>query len=129
MAAGVLGLASHSPPRHCPLLTLPPLQDGLGREEYLGGGSSSPSDSSSPPTPSDTPTPSAAGQGGQQPAAHPAASQALPVQLTPGLVLASSVPGKCRALTLNSPCPSFIHSSHPRLPHPYLHPFTLTHPH
>ncbi|XP_050701551.1 uncharacterized protein LOC126987944 isoform X2 [Eriocheir sinensis] len=68
-------------------------QDGLGREDYLGGGSSSPSDSSSPPTPSDTPTPSAAGQGGQQPTAHPAASQALPVQLTPGLVLASSVPG------------------------------------
>lgn len=68
-------------------------KDGLGREDYLGGGSSSPSDSSSPPTPSDTPTPSAAGQGGQQPTAHPAASQALPVQLTPGLVLASSVPG------------------------------------
>ncbi|XP_045115319.1 serum response factor homolog isoform X4 [Portunus trituberculatus] len=68
-------------------------KEGLGREEYLGGGSSSPSDSSSPPTPSDTPTPSAAGQGGQQPSAHPSASQSLPVQLTPGLVLASSVPG------------------------------------
>ncbi|KAK8390551.1 hypothetical protein O3P69_010321 [Scylla paramamosain] len=68
-------------------------KEGLGREEYLGGGSSSPSDSSSPPTPSDTPTPSAAGQGGQQPSAHPSASQGLPVQLTPGLVLASSVPG------------------------------------
>ncbi|XP_045115318.1 serum response factor-like isoform X3 [Portunus trituberculatus] len=67
-------------------------KEGLGREEYLGGGSSSPSDSSSPPTPSDTPTPSAAGQGGQQPSAHPSASQSLPVQLTPGLVLASSVP-------------------------------------
>ncbi|XP_063880908.1 uncharacterized protein LOC135111502 isoform X2 [Scylla paramamosain] len=39
------------------------------------------------------PTPSAAGQGGQQPSAHPSASQGLPVQLTPGLVLASSVPG------------------------------------
>lgn len=75
-------------------------KEGLGREEYLGGGSSSPSDSSSPPTPSDTPTPSAAGQGGQQqPSAHPSASQGLPVQLTPGLVLASSVPGSIEITT------------------------------
>lgn len=86
-------------------------KDGLGREDYLGGGSSSPSDSSSPPTPSDTPTPSAAGQGGQQPTAHPAASQALPVQLTPGLVLASSVPGSI-AITTNTLATTQPHAPH-----------------
>ncbi|KAG7169742.1 hypothetical protein Hamer_G013377 [Homarus americanus] len=71
--------------------------DGLGREEYMGGGSSSPSDSSSPPTPSDTPTP-AVSQGGSLSAGHPSGhaivSQALPLQLPPGLVLAPSVPGR-----------------------------------
>lgn len=110
-----------SPSRRCPgLLISPstPLQDGLGREEYLGGGSSSPSDSSSPPTPSDTPTPTTAGQGGQQSAAHPAASQALPVQLTPGLVLASSVPGECLALVVTL---QFLHS--PSVTLIYVHTF------
>lgn len=70
-------------------------QDGLGRDDYLGAGSTSPSGSSSPPTPSDTPTPSSGSQGGSL-AAHatalPIATQALPVQLPHGLVL-SSVPG------------------------------------
>ncbi|XP_064098968.1 serum response factor-like isoform X2 [Macrobrachium nipponense] len=65
----------------------------LVREEYLGGGSSSASDSSSPPTPSDTPTPTPAGVGvGGQPA-HAIVSQALPVHLPPGIVLAPSVAG------------------------------------
>ncbi|XP_045115317.1 serum response factor-like isoform X2 [Portunus trituberculatus] len=86
-------------------------KEGLGREEYLGGGSSSPSDSSSPPTPSDTPTPSAAGQGGQQPSAHPSASQSLPVQLTPGLVLASSVPGSIAITTTTAATQSQSSSS------------------
>ncbi|XP_071520318.1 uncharacterized protein [Panulirus ornatus] len=71
-------------------------KDGLGREDYVGGGSSSPSDSSSPPTPSDTPTPSASQEGAHStghPPAHTIVSQALPVQLPPGLVLTPSVPG------------------------------------
>ncbi|XP_071520303.1 uncharacterized protein [Panulirus ornatus] len=70
-------------------------KDGLGREDYVGGGSSSPSDSSSPPTPSDTPTPSASQEGAHStghPPAHTIVSQALPVQLPPGLVLTPSVP-------------------------------------
>ncbi|XP_045618802.1 serum response factor homolog isoform X3 [Procambarus clarkii] len=68
-------------------------KDGLGRDDYLGGGSSSQSDSSSPPTPTATPTPTVS-QAGTHTAAHNAAlSQALPVQLPPGLVLTPSVAG------------------------------------
>ncbi|XP_045618794.1 serum response factor isoform X2 [Procambarus clarkii] len=69
-------------------------KDGLGRDDYLGGGSSSQSDSSSPPTPTATPTPTVS-QAGTHTAAHNAAlSQALPVQLPPGLVLTPSVAGR-----------------------------------
>ena len=61
-------------------------------DEYLGRGSSSPSDSSSPPTPSSTPTPSPMG-GINQGAGAAGLAHGLPMQLPHGLVLTPSLPG------------------------------------